>query len=144
MTASPMTNGVITGCVAKLRIKRAHTALVRDHVYRLRYRTYLKEDAIEPSVFAAFEDRYDHQPNHVLWALTYEDKVIGSIRTTWFDPMEVHPIPEMHAYSDELAALVPRQARIMSGNRLVTDPDLSSTSAQTVLVLLPFHGYGLA
>jgi len=99
MTANLMNRGAITGSAATLRIKRAHTSRLRDQVYCLRYRAYRKEDAIEPSACEAFEDRYDHQPNHVLWALTFEDVVIGSIRTTWFDPAEPQPIPEMHAYA---------------------------------------------
>ena len=119
-----------------LRIKRAHTAPLRDEVYCLRYRAYRKEGAIEPSASGAFEDRYDHQPNHVLWALTYEDRVIGSIRTTWFDPQERHPIPEMHAYPKDLAKVVADDASVLSGNRLVIDPDLRSVSVQAVMLLL--------
>jgi hypothetical protein len=136
ITANKTNLGARNACAPGLRIKRAHTALLRDQVYCLRYRAYRKEDAIEPSASGAFEDRYDHQPNHALWALTYEDKVIGSIRTTWFDPAQPDPIPEMHAYRDDLAKLVADDARILSGNRLVTDPDLSSASAQAVLLLL--------
>jgi hypothetical protein len=133
---NPMSFGAKRAREARLRIKRAHTAPLRDEVYCLRYRAYRKEDAIEPSVAETFEDQYDHQPNHVLWALTYEQKVVGSIRTTWFDPAERQPIPEMRGYSDDLAKLVPDGACILSGNRLVTDPDLSSVSAQAVLLLL--------
>jgi len=136
MTFNSIKVGARSPCPAGLRIRRAHTARLRDEVYSLRYRAYRKEDAIEPSVFETFEDRYDHQPNHVLWALTFEDRVIGSIRTTWFEPVERHPIPEMHAYSEDLAKIVANDASILSGNRLVTDPDLSSASAQAVLLLL--------
>jgi hypothetical protein len=93
--------------------------MLRDEVYSLRYRAYRKEDVIEPSAFEAFEDQYDHQPNQALWALTYEDEVIASIRTTWFDPAEPHPIPEMHAYREDLAKIVANDACILSGNRLV-------------------------
>jgi N-acyl amino acid synthase FeeM len=119
-----------------LRIKRAHSAPLRDEVYSLRYRAYRKEDAIEPRESEAFEDQYDHQPNHVLWALTLEEKVVGSIRTTWFDSAEKCPIPEMHAYANEIANVIPAGTRVLSGNRLVTDPDLASISAQIVLLLL--------
>src|SRR5437870_2191383 len=136
MTFNAPNLGAKSACVPGLRIKRAHSATLRDEVYSLRYRAYRKEDAIEPSACEAFEDRYDHQPNHALWALTYEDKVIGSIRTTWFDPAEPDPIPEMHAYREDLANLVADDPRILSGNRLVTDPDLSSASAQAVMLLL--------
>lgn len=118
------------------RIKRAQSSQLRDEVFALRYRAYRKEDAIAPSENESFEDQYDQQPNHVLWALTYEEKVVGSIRTTWFDPQESHSIPEMHAYSSDISKVVPSGHRILSGNRLVTDPDLASKNAVLVLLLL--------
>lgn len=118
------------------RIKRAHSPQLRDEVYCLRYRAYRKEDAIEPNDLQSFEDQYDHQPNHVIWALTCEERVIGSIRTTWFDPEEPYKIPEMQAYGDVISSIVPSDARILSGNRLVTEPDLVSVSSRLVLILL--------
>jgi hypothetical protein len=136
VTRNRMRFGAKRAREAGLRIKRAHTAQLRKEVYRLRYRAYRKEDAIEPSAAGTFEDQYDDQPNHVLWALTFEQKLVGSFRTTWFDPSERQPIPEMRGYSDDLAQLVPDGACILSGNRLVTDPDLSSANAQAVLLLL--------
>ena len=136
MTANASNLAGKRACVPGLRIKRAHTATLRDEVYSLRYRAYRKEDAVDPNASEAFEDQYDHQPNHALWALTYEDKVIGSVRTTWFDPAEPHPIPEMDAYREDLAKVVAKDACILSGNRLVTEPNLSSAGAQAVLLLL--------
>lgn len=72
----------------------------------------------------------------MLWALTSEEKVIASVRTTWFNPNDPYSIPEMKAYSDDISANVPASCRILSGNRLVTDPDLSAVTPQLVLVLL--------
>lgn len=122
-----------------LKIKRAHSDLLRDEVFALRYRSYRKEAAIPANDAEAFEDEFDHQSNHILWALTSDERVVGSIRTTWFEPGANEAIPEMHAYSDEMARVVPRDARVLSGNRLVTDPDLSLVSAQFVVLLLRHH-----
>lgn len=119
-----------------LRIKRVHSPQLRDEVYCLRYRAYRKEDAIEPNDLESFQDQYDHQPNHVLWALTCEERVIGSLRNTWFDPDAPYKIPEMQAYSDAISSTVPTGARIVSGNRLVTEPDLILMSSRLVLILL--------
>ena len=122
-----------------LKMKRAHSCAMRDEIYALRYRAYRKEEAIEANNIEAFEDQYDHQPNNVLWALTLDEKVVGSIRTTWFDPADPHPIPEMHAYSEEISRLVPFGVRMLSGNRLVTEPTLAAMSAQFVFFLLMHH-----
>lgn len=122
-----------------LRIKRAHSSPLRDEIFALRYRSYRKEGAIARRSSEAFEDEYDYQSNHILWALTFEERVVGSIRTTWFEPGGSEFIPEMRAYSEEIARLVPEGCRLLSGNRLVTDPDLSLASGQFVILLLRHH-----
>jgi len=122
-----------------LRIKRAHLPPLREEVFALRYRSYRKEAAIARHPSEAFEDEYDYQSNHILWALTFEERVVGSIRTTWFEPGANELIPEMRTYSEEIAELVPEGCRLLSGNRLVTDPDLSLMSAQFVILLLRHH-----
>lgn len=118
-----------------LRIKRVHTQALREQVYALRYRAYLRENAIEECTEERFEDKYDSQPNHVLWALTENEEVIGSIRTTWFDPAEVHLIPEMIGYAEDLAKSVPENVKLLSGNRFVTSSSFDS-SPQTAMLLL--------
>lgn len=122
-----------------LRIKRAHSLPLREEIFALRYRSYRKERAIAANHSEAFEDEFDYQSNHVLWALTSEEKVVGSIRTTWFQRGEKELIPEMKTYSQEISALVPDGCTVLSGNRLVTDPDLSMRSAQFVILLLRHH-----
>lgn len=120
-----------------LRIKRAYSRRLREEVYALRYRAYRKEDAIETNKTESFEDEFDHQPNHVLWAISSEEKVIASIRTTWFHPEKPHIIiPEMKTYADDISVGIPVNSRIISGNRLVTDPDITSATPQLILVLL--------
>jgi N-acyl-L-homoserine lactone synthetase len=119
-----------------LRIKRVHTAALREKVYRLRYRAYRKENAIPENSTGMFHDAFDEQPNHVLWALADGDQVIGAVRTTWFDPTQPHLIPEMHAYAEDLRRAIPSGARICSGNRLVTEPDLALTTARFAMLLM--------
>ena len=119
-----------------LCIKRVHTAALREKIYRLRYRAYRKENAIPENAAGRFQDAFDEQPNHVLWALADGDRIIGAVRTTWFDPAEPHLIPEMHAYGDDLRRAIPAGARICSGNRLVTDPDLALTTSRFALLLM--------
>ena len=123
-----------------IRIKHAHTPELRDEVYALRYRAYLSEGAIPPNAAQRFEDVYDSQTNHILWALTEHEKVIGSIRTTWFDPEQPHlGMPELHGYREDVAAQVPSGARLFSGNRFVTDPARTDRDALFAMLLLRHH-----
>ncbi len=118
------TNSYIKQKSNMLRIKRAVSSELRDEIFSLRYRAYLSEGAIEVSENQRFEDDYDQQPNHILWALTEHEQVVGSIRTTWFDPAAEHLlIPEMAGYADEVSRTVPPSAKILSGNRFVTEPN---------------------
>lgn len=122
-----------------LRIKRVHSEALRDEVYGLRYRAYLREGAIDACGSERFVDKYDDQPNHILWALTEHERVIGSIRTTWYDPAERWTIPEMDGYGEEVSRIVPQHAKILSGNRFVTEPDRSDRSNLSALLLLRYY-----
>jgi len=123
-----------------LRIKRAHSQKLRDEVYALRYRAYRSEGAIDSNSRERFTDTYDEQPNHVLWALCDHERVVGSIRTTWFDPIEPHlRIPELDAYSDDVTRIVPDGKRLLSGNRFVTEPERERKNSLIVLLLLRHH-----
>lgn len=68
-----------------LHIRRAIHPELREQIYALRYRVYRRENALDEIPSAMFMDRYDTQPNHVLWAATKNDRVVGSIRTMWLD-----------------------------------------------------------
>src|SRR5690606_15373546 len=82
-------------------------------------------------------DSYDGQPNQLLWAVVEGDRVVASLRTTWFDPRSPNlPLPEHSVYRDDFANSVPPSVPLVSGNRLVTDPDRPNRSSQYVLILL--------
>jgi len=121
---------------AMLRIKRAYTPELRDEVYALRYRAYRDIGAVNEINSQLFKDSYDDQPNHILWALTENDRVVGSIRTTWFHHEEPYSIPEMDAYGDAVLAFIPQPRRILSCNRFVTDPERLGRDNYFALILM--------
>lgn len=123
-----------------LRIKRVQSPELRDKVYELRYRAYRSEEAIQQSVSTRFEDKYDHQDNHVLWALTDDDQIVGSIRATWYDPDKPDvEIPEMEGYRDDLSSYISSKRRMLSGNRFVTDPRRRDRGRLYAMLLLRCH-----
>lgn len=123
-----------------LRIKRVHSPKLRDQVYALRYRAYRREGALDTIASERFEDRYDAQPNHVLWAVTDDDRVVGSIRTTWYDPTQPQwRIPEMDGYAEDVMRHVPTGKRLFSGSRFVTEQEGSHLGTRLPLILLRCH-----
>lgn len=115
-----------------LRIKRVYSEELREKVYALRYQAYRREHAIAESANERFEDQYDLQPNHVLWALTDKEKVIGSIRATWYEVTKPYGIPETACYMDDIIKIAPKNFIFMSANRLVTE---KSNSKHAMLLI---------
>lgn len=121
-----------------LRIRRVDSPTWRDRVYALRYRAYRRSEAIPASVSERFSDSFDEQPNHILWALTEGEHVVGSIRVTWHEPGSELLIPEQLGYASAVHSAVAPQARLYSGNRFVTDADGDSATPQAAILLLKY------
>jgi hypothetical protein len=121
-----------------LRIRRVDSPTWRDRVYALRYRAYRRADAIPASPSERFSDTFDQQPNHILWALTDGDSVVGSIRVTWHEPGSELLIPEQVGYASAIQAVVAPQARLFAGNRFVTDIEGDAIRPQMAILLLKY------
>jgi hypothetical protein len=122
-----------------LKMKRVHSDSLRQEVFALRYRAYLNEDAIDKCPTEKFEDKYDSQPNNILWALSENERLVGSIRTTWFDPVEPWSIPEIDGYREDFDRSIPGTSKVLSGNRFVTDPTRGEQSSSWAMILLRHH-----
>jgi N-acyl-L-homoserine lactone synthetase len=121
-----------------LRIKRIYSENLRNEVYALRYRAY--RNTLEEIPNGLFVDEYDSHPNHILWALSDDDEIIGSIRTTWANPLQkTHIIPEMLVYGDFINQLIPRDVCIASGNRFAVEPSRRKENMRYMMLLLRVH-----
>ena len=122
------------------RIGRVTSTHLREKVYALRYRAYRRADAIDLNPAERFEDPYDDQGNVVLWAVTRQGEVVGSIRSMWHDPaIPGSSIPELEKYGDEIANILPRGKRLVCGNRFVIDPQQDAPGSCIPLMLLRLH-----
>ena len=121
-----------------LRIRRVDSPTWRNRVYALRYRAYRRVDAIPESPSERFSDTFDQQPNHILWALTDGDRVVGSIRVTWHEPGSELLIPEQVGYASAVQAVVAPQTRLFAGNRFVTDTEGDAIRPQLAILLLKY------
>src|SRR5258708_8314543 len=79
----------------------AETDEERDEIYRLRYRAYLNEEAIEPNREHRITDRFDDMPNSWIFGVYYEGVLTSSIRISVAPP--AHPeAPSMAVFPDLL------------------------------------------
>ena len=121
-------------------IRRAYTRRLLDKVFTLRYKAYREEGVIPEQMGEYFSDKFDEQPNHINWALTLNDRVIGSIRTTWYDPQNPSIlVPEQEGYPEDVQDILMPGCRVLSGNRFVVDPDFKNLGRTCTFLLLRVH-----
>lgn len=93
----------------------------REQIYRLRYRAYLQENAIEPNPDRRIEDRFDTLPNSWIFGLYIEGVLASSIRISVATPH--NPLtPAVDAFPDYLEPELARGKIVVDPNRFVADP----------------------
>lgn len=94
----------------------------REAIFRLRYRAYLHEGAIEPRAEERLSDKFDDAPNSYLFGLYVDGALASSIRISVASPE--HPMtPAVDAFGDILGPEVARGKVVVDPNRFVADPD---------------------
>jgi hypothetical protein len=113
----------------------AETEQERDEIYRLRYRAYLNEGAIEPNRDRKITDRFDDLPNTWIFGVYLDGILSSSLRISvaspeWPDTPSVNVFPEI--LQPELA-----NGRVMvDPTRFVADPERARRIAELPYVTL--------
>src|SRR5690242_16871146 len=77
------------------------TAEAREQIYRLRYRAYIAEGAVEPRADHRLTDRFDDLPNTWIFGVYFDGVLASSIRVSVATPE--HPTsPSVDAFPDVL------------------------------------------
>jgi hypothetical protein len=104
----------------------AETAAEREQIYRLRYRAYLQEGAIEPRADQRVTDRFDDLPNTWVFGVYYDGALASSIRVSVATP-EMPISPSVDAFSDVLQPELAKGKIIVDPTRFVADPTRART-----------------
>jgi N-acyl-L-homoserine lactone synthetase len=94
----------------------------KDEIYRLRYRAYLNEGAIEANRDQRTTDRFDDLPNTWIFGIYIEGMLASSIRISVASP-DVPTSPSVDVFSDLLKPQLDRGKVIVDPTRFVADPD---------------------
>src|SRR4030081_999523 len=94
----------------------------KDTIYRLRYRAYLNEGAIEPNREGKVTDRFDDLPNSWIFGVYLENILTSSIRITVASP-ENPTSPALEVFPDLLGPKLAEGQVIIDPTRFVGDPD---------------------
>jgi hypothetical protein len=99
----------------------AETEVDREAIYRLRYRAYLNEGAIEPNRDRRVTDRFDNLSNSWIFGVYFEGALTSSIRITVASPE--HPdCPSRDVFPEILQPELARGKVLVDPTRFVADP----------------------
>ncbi len=96
----------------------------KDIIYRLRYRAYLNEGAIESNRDHRIFDRFDDMPNSWIFGVYLDGALASSIRLSVSSPK--HPLcPSVDVFNDYLRPEVERGKVMVDPTRFVADPEFA-------------------
>ncbi|RYE61772.1 MAG: hypothetical protein EOO82_01190 [Oxalobacteraceae bacterium] len=99
------------------------TAQDKEEIYRLRYRAYLKEGAIQPNEDEMIRDRFDDMANSWIFGVYIEGRLSSSIRIS-VATKDFPSTPAVDAFPDLLEPELAKGKLIVDPNRFVADPNL--------------------
>jgi N-acyl-L-homoserine lactone synthetase len=121
----------------------AETSEDKEAIYRLRYRAYLKEGAIEPKASQRVTDRFDDMPNTWIFGVYLEGELVSSVRVSVSRP--AHPeTPSCEVFPDQLKPFLTAGQTIVDPTRFVVDPEFSGRLKELPFVTLRLGWIGCA
>lgn len=99
----------------------AETEADKEAIYRLRYRAYSQEGAIEPRCDRRLTDRFDDAPNSWTFGIYIDGLLASSLRISVASP-ENPDTPAVDAFGDILRPMLAEGKIIVDPNRFVADP----------------------
>src|SRR4051794_6304948 len=113
--------GPRSSLLERVDYRLAETEAEKEAIYRLRYRAYLHEGAIEPRADQRLSDRFDDLPNSWIFGVYLGGKLTSSLRISVATP-ENDDTPAVEAFRDLLEPELARGKVIVDPNRFVADP----------------------
>jgi N-acyl amino acid synthase FeeM len=99
----------------------AETEEERDEIYRLRYRAYLNEGAIEPNRERKITDRFDELPNSWIFGVYLDGLLASSLRISIASP-EWPDTPSVSVFPEILRPELAKGKVLVDPTRFVADP----------------------
>jgi len=99
----------------------AETEAEKDEIYRLRYRAYLQEGAINPNRDHKVSDRFDDLPNSWTFGVYLDGELVSSLRISVASP--AHPsTPSVDVFPELLQPELAQGKVIVDPTRFVAEP----------------------
>ena len=105
----------------RIDYRLAETEADREAIYRLRYRAYFREGAIEARADRRLTDKFDDLPNSWIFGVYFDGQLASSIRIS-VATQDNPRTPAVDAFGDLLEPELARGKTIVDPNRFVADP----------------------
>jgi hypothetical protein len=119
-TSRPFERGI--ELLDQVDYRLAETEADKEAIYRLRYRAYLNEGAIEPERDRRVTDRFDDLPNSWIFGVYFDGVLASSIRVSVASP-ENPDTPSVAVFPDLLEPQLNEGKVVVDPTRFVADPD---------------------
>ena len=120
--ARPMALGRSPDPLDQVDYRLAQTPEEKDEIYRLRYRAYLREGAIQPSTDGRVIDQFEDAPNAWTFGVYFHGELYSSIRVSVLTP-EWRMSPSVELFGDVLHPELDKGKVIIDSTRFVADPE---------------------
>lgn len=119
MTIRPIERSI--ELLERVDYRLAETEAEKEAIYRMRYRAYMTEGAIEPRADRRLTDRFDDLPNSWVFGVYIDGELTSSLRISVATP-DNHDTPAVNAFPDLLEPELAQGKVIVDPNRFVADP----------------------
>jgi hypothetical protein len=120
--ARPMALGRSPDPLDQVDYRLAQTPEEKDEIYRLRYRAYLREGAIQPSTDGRVIDQFEGAPNAWTFGVYFHGELYSSIRVSVLTS-EWRMSPSVELFGDVLHPELDKGRVIIDSTRFVADPE---------------------
>ena len=120
--ARPMALGRTSDPLDQVDYRLVQTPEEKDQIYRLRYRAYLREGAIQPSADGRVIDQYEDAPNAWTFGVYFHGELYSSIRVSVLTS-EWRMSPSVELFGDVLHPQLDKGRVIIDSTRFVADPE---------------------
>lgn len=111
----------LTDLLNRVDYKLAESEADKEVIYRLRYRAYRHEGAVQPNSERKISDQFDDAPNSWIIGVYFDGELASSLRISVSSPE--HPVsPSVNVFPDLLEAEVAQGKVMVDPTRFVGDP----------------------
>jgi hypothetical protein len=120
--AATATLGRMSDLLNHVDYRLARTAEEKEEIYNLRYRAYLREGAVRPSVDQRVTDQYDDMPNSWTFGVYFQSELYSSIRISVLTP-KWRLSTSTEVFGEIVLPRLDRGEIIVDPTRFVAEPD---------------------